>query len=84
VVFPTFQTIINNLAPSNRRGAANSTLYTALDAGIALGMAASGYIAQTTSIAMVFYTCSVVCVVGLLFFRLSVLGFYQRRIGKQS
>jgi len=82
VVFPTFQTIINNLAPSNRRGAANSTLYTALDAGIALGMAASGYIAQTTSIAMVFYTCSVVCVVGLLFFRLSVLGFYQRRIKK--
>jgi predicted MFS family arabinose efflux permease len=82
VVFPTFQTLINNLAPSNRRGAANSTLYTALDAGIALGMAASGYIAQTTSIAMVFWTCSVVCVVGLLFFRLSVLGFYQRRIEK--
>lgn len=82
VVFPTFQTIINNLAPFNRRGAANSTLYTALDAGIAMGMAASGYIAQTSSITMVFWTCSIVCVVGLLFFRLSVLGFYQRRIEK--
>ena len=78
VVFPTFQTIVNNLANSSNRGAANSTLYTALDLGMGLGMIVSGLIAQYISIAAVFLISSVVCVVGLIFFRLKVIGFYNQ------
>ncbi len=80
VVFPTFQTIVNNLATSENRGAANSTLYTALDLGMGLGMIVSGLIAQYFSIATVFLISSVVCMAGLAFFRLKVIGFYNRNI----
>ena len=78
VVFPTFQTIVNNLADNNNRGAANSTLYTALDTGMGLGMIVSGFIAQYISIAAVFLISSMVCMAGLAFFRLKVFGFYNR------
>lgn len=80
VVFPTFQTIVNNLANSENRGAANSTLYTALDLGMGLGMIVSGLIAQYLSIAAVFLISSVVCMAGLAFFRMKVIGFYNRHI----
>ena len=36
VVFPVFQTMVNNLAEPAHRGAANSTLYTALDLGMVI------------------------------------------------
>lgn len=77
VVFPTFQTIVNNLANNGNRGAANSTLYTALDLGMGLGMVISGLIAQYLSISAVFLISSAVCVAGLAFFRLKVIGFYN-------
>jgi len=77
VVFPTFQTIVNNLADNENRGAANSTLYTALDTGMGLGMVVSGFIAQYISISAVFLISSLVCVAGLAFFRLKVIGFYN-------
>ena len=81
VVFPTFQTIVNNLAENENRGAANSTLYTALDTGMGLGMIVSGFIAQYISISAVFLISSAVCVAGLAFFRLKVIGFYNLNSG---
>jgi MFS family permease len=78
VVFPTFQTIVNNLANTGNRGAANSTLYTALDLGMGLGMIAAGLIAQYFSISAVFLISSVICLIGLAFFRLKVIGYYNR------
>ena len=80
VIFPTFQTIVNNLADDRNRGAANSTLYTALDLGMGLGMIVSGLIAQYISIQAVFLLSSLVCVVGLAFFRLKVIGPYNRNV----
>ena len=78
VVFPTFQTIVNNLADTTNRGAANSTLYTALDADMGLGMILSGIIAQYLSISAVFLTSALVCVSGLIFFRLIVAHHYEQ------
>ena len=77
VVFPTFQSMVNNLADVNHRGVANSTLYTALDIGMGFGMIMAGLIAQYISIAAIFAISSVVCVAGLVFFRLYVLQFYE-------
>lgn len=77
VVFPTFQTIVNNLADNGNRGAANSTLYTALDTGMGLGMVLAGLIAQYMSISAVFWMSSLMCALGLLFFRLKVIDFYN-------
>jgi MFS family permease len=80
VVFPTFQTIVNNLANNGNRGAANSTLYTALDLGMGLGMILSGLIAQYISIVAVFLISTAVCIAGLLFFRIKVIDFYNQNI----
>ena len=79
VIFPTFQSMVNNLAETRHRGAANSTLYTAVDLGMGLGMIMAGLIAQNISISAIFWTNAFICVVGLLFFRFFVLGFYESR-----
>jgi MFS family permease len=42
IIFPTFQAMINNLVPMERRGAANSTYFTAVDLGIGTGMVLMG------------------------------------------
>jgi len=78
VVFPTFQTIVNNLSDAGNRGAANSTLFTALDLGMGLGMSIAGFIAQHISISAIFYCNAVICLVGLLVFRVFVLDAYNR------
>ena len=80
VVFPTFQAIIINLADAKRRGAANSTLYTALDTGMGLGMIIAGLIAQYVSISFVFLISAFTCVIGLLFFKRRVLHYYERNV----
>lgn len=77
VIFPTFQSMVNNLADSEHRGAANSTLYTAVDLGMGLGMIFAGLIAQHISISAIFLISTLVCAVGLIFFRLFVIRFYE-------
>lgn len=78
VIFPTFQSMVNNLADSLHRGVANSTLYTAVDLGMGFGMILAGLIAQKISISVIFWINSIVCLSGLFFFRFSVLPFYER------
>jgi MFS family permease len=80
VIFPTFQSMINNLADSLHRGAANSTLYTAVDLGMGLGMIMGGLIAQNVSISAIFWINSLICAAGLMFFRLFVLKFYESHL----
>ncbi len=80
VVFPTFLSIVNNLADSEHRGAANSTLYTALDLGMGLGMITSGLIAQHISLSAIFLVNALICIAGLIFFRLHVLNLYEKRL----
>ncbi|MCE5344970.1 MAG: MFS transporter [Bacteroidales bacterium] len=80
VVFPTFQSMVNNLASDGHRGAANSTLYTALDLGMGFGMIMAGLIAQHYSISAIFMISSLVCFAGLIFFRMYVLKYYETRM----
>jgi len=77
VVFPTFQSMINKLADASHRGAANSTLYTAMDLGVGLGMLSAGFIAQHIYISAIFLISAIVCLLGLLFFRFNVLRVYE-------
>jgi MFS family permease len=77
VIFPTFQSMVNNLTDSMHRGVANSTLYTAVDLGMGFGMITAGLIAQHISISAIFWISSLVCVTGLIFFRCLVLKYYE-------
>lgn len=76
VVFPTFQTMTNNMVPSSRRGAANSTLFISVDIGMGLGMILAGVIAQYISISAAFLACSVIATAGLVLFLIVTLKYY--------
>jgi MFS family permease len=78
VVFPTFQAMTNNMVPQNRRGAANSTLFTSVDIGMGLGMILVGSIAQIFSISTAFVVCSGICLVAILFFLFFTAGYYEK------
>lgn len=80
VIFPTFQSMVNNLADSLHRGAANSTLYTAVDLGMGLGMIMAGLIAQHISLSAIFWANTVICATGLVFFRSYVIKFYESNL----
>jgi MFS family permease len=78
VVFPTFQAMTNNMVQQNRRGAANSTLFTSVDIGMGGGMILVGSIAQVFSISAAFVVCSGICVVALLFFIFFTIKYYEK------
>ncbi|MEI6852623.1 MAG: MFS transporter [Bacteroidota bacterium] len=80
VIFPTFQSMVNNLADVKHRGAANSTLYTAVDLGMGFGMIMGGLIAQHLSISAIFWMSAIVCGIGLLFFHTVVIRYYENRM----
>lgn len=80
VIFPTFQSMVNNLADVKHRGAANSTLYTAVDLGMGFGMIMGGIIAQHLSISAIFWMSAMVCGLGLLFFHTVVIRYYESRM----
>lgn len=80
VVFPVFQAMVNNLADASRRGAANSTLYTFLDIGMGSGMVLMGFVSQQFSIATTFLVSAVICMLGLIIFRVFVIQFYRKEL----
>jgi len=76
VVFPTFQTMANNMVPASRRGAANSTLFISVDIGMGIGMVLVGVIAQNFSISAAFLVCSCIGATGLAMFLATTLRHY--------
>ena len=79
VVWPTFQAMVNNIVPGNRRGAANSTIFIAMDLGMGLGMMIAGVISQKYGISFAFLACAFYAATGLILFRLFTLKHYLKR-----
>lgn len=67
-IMPTFQAMVNNLAGPQRRGAANSTLFTALDLGIGIGMIGMGISSAWIGLTYSFFACGIVNLFALLLF----------------
>jgi len=78
VVWPTFQTMVNHIVAPNRRGAANSTAFMAMDLGMGLGMILTGVISQSWSISVAFLCCSIFSAIGLALFLRFTLVHYLR------
>ena len=55
-MFPAFQTMFINLAPNSQRGTANSTLFTAWETGVGLGIIVGGLAAEYFSYDVAFWT----------------------------
>lgn len=80
IVFPTFQAMVNNLAPPHRRGAANSTLFSGLDLGIGLGMLITGYLAHSIGLPATFLIYAGLNLVALTYFWFVSLNHYRKNI----
>jgi MFS family permease len=78
VIFPTLQTMANNVVHRDRRGAANSTFLTGLDMGIGIGAVISGAVSGKLGLSWVYEASSLLALGGLLFFLLFSLPHYTR------
>ena len=80
-MFPAFQTMFINLAPNSQRGTANSTLLTAWDLGVGLGIIVGGVVAEWLSYSAAFWSGWIVNAVGtLLFFLITKQHFLRKRL----
>lgn len=77
-MFPAIQTMFINLAPSNKRGTANSTLYSAWDAGVGIGIFFGGILAESLGYSAAFWMGAIVNVLGVLFFYTHVRKTFER------
>lgn len=75
-MFPAFQTMFINLAPNSKRGTANSTLLTAWDLGMGLGIILGGWFAEQLGYHAAFWSAWVANAAGVVFFFAYVRGHY--------
>lgn len=68
IIMPTYQAMVNNLVPSERRGAANSTYFTCFDLGIGIGMVLAGITSEKIGLGKTFLTCSFIIAFALIVF----------------
>ncbi|MCF0160630.1 MAG: MFS transporter [Bacteroidaceae bacterium] len=67
-MYPAMQTMFINLAPHSQRGTANSTLLTAWDVGMGLGIILGGVVSEVGGYGSAFWLSAVVNAVGVAFF----------------
>jgi MFS family permease len=82
ILFPTLQTMANNLVTPERRGAANSTFLTGLDLGIGIGSVVTGMLAAPIGLSRTYMAGAILTLAGLLFFLLVSLPHYQKNLGE--
>jgi len=80
IIFPTFQAMVNNLAPAHRRGAANSTLFSGLDLGIGLGMLITGYLAHSIGLPVTYLIYGGLNLLALLYFIFIPMKHYKENL----
>lgn len=76
-MFPAIQTMFINLAPNNKRGTANSTLYSSWDAGVGIGILAGGIVAESLGYSLAFWAGAIANMLGVVFFFTNVRKSYE-------
>ena len=80
-MFPAFQTMFINLAPNSQRGTANSTLFTAWETGVGLGIILGGVVAEFFSYGAAFWLAWISNLGGVvLYFALARQHFLRNRL----
>ncbi len=78
-MYPAMQTMFINLAPHERRGTANSTILTAWDLGVGIGIIGGGAVAEHLGgYTAAFWLAFAVNALGVLFFFLYARGSFMR------
>lgn len=78
-LWPAFQNMIINVAQHNERGTANSTILTAWDGGVGLGILGGGMLAEFMGYSTAFWSIVVAHVLGAALFFAYTRGFFIRR-----
>lgn len=76
-MYPAFQNMFINLAPNNQRGTANSSILTAWDAGVGLGVLVGGLVAEHFGYHLAFLSAAIVNTAGMLYYFLHVRGHFE-------
>lgn len=77
-LWPAFQNMMVQMASSNQRGTANSTIFVSWDAGLGVGVLVGGVIAELVGYRAAFWTVSAMHVIGLALFVWRTRGFFER------
>lgn len=75
-MFPAFQSMFINLAPNERRGTANSTLYVSWDTGFGLGVLLGGFMAEHAGYHAAFYLMVAVKALGAVLYYWQAKGYF--------
>jgi MFS family permease len=78
VIFPTLQTMANNVVTRDRRGAANSTFLSGLDLGIGIGSVLTGVFSEPFGLAWTYNSAALLALSGLIFFLVVSLPHYMK------
>jgi MFS family permease len=84
IIMPTYQAMINNLVTPTRRGAANSTFFTAFDLGIGIGMIGTGLLSQWLGFSITFIISSVLVFLALIFFLFISFNHYKTLLSRKD
>ena len=76
-MYPAFQNMFINLAEHNRRGTANSSILTAWDAGVGLGVLAGGLLAEHAGYHCAFWAALAVNGAGVLYYLLKGIRHFE-------
>jgi predicted MFS family arabinose efflux permease len=77
-LWPAFQNMMVQMATSNQRGTANSSIFVSWDAGLGVGVLVGGVIAELVSYRAAFWTVSAAHVIGLALYVWKTRGFFEK------
>ncbi len=77
-LFPALQTIYINMAPSSKRGTANSTYLTGFDLGIGIGMLLGAYLGDLYGFSNMYLLTAVACTISLIYYWFISRGVFEK------
>ncbi len=79
-IMPTCMTMVINIVPPTRRGAATATFYTAFDIGIGVGVMIQGYVIGHIGYRDMYVIFAMVALSAMLLFKLYVYDYYNKQM----
>lgn len=79
-MYPAFLNMFINIARKDQRGTANSTILTAWDVGMGLGILGGGFLLELISYSAAFWGAAIMQLAGTLLFYLATRFFYKKRL----
>jgi MFS family permease len=84
LIMPVMQTMVINMVSPERRGVANSTLFSAIDLGFGLGSFLLGTIAEIYSLRTMFMVNALIIIIPTVYFFTYALKYYHKNLYQSS